>query len=178
MPDGSWRQQREGEIRNNTNLFLLKSFLRGNRELAKATSRGDAKRINEELERSIHAAVKIQKKRINREIQKDLDRLTEFDEFRTPVFAPCHPSLAKGLRDLPPSLQSEHLLGAISDSLARQEINNDTAELIREMTDEGMTPARAARIHQVSRNAMRQRLRRAAKSINRSLEKRELSDLR
>lgn len=177
-PDGSWIQQREGEVRNNANLMLLESFLRGNRKLIEATLQNNQERIAEEIDRSMLAAVSIQKKRILAQIKSDANRLAEFDEFTIPVYAPEHPSLRRELSNLSPGLMREHFLGAVEDALSSEELSLETAQLIREMADEGMSSAKAARRRRISRNAVRQRLRRAASGINRALERRDFSDLR
>jgi hypothetical protein len=182
LPDGRLREitkGSEGEIRNEAALTCLNKYFEGNAELANATRKLDGEEIANQLSRCINAAIRNHSARIRDELVKRTGPLIELED-TTLLPDSCrveHGSMRRSPHALPVPLRADLVMKSIDEALSNDEIAKETVSIIKEMSEVGMTQAQAGRRHRISRQAVRQRLRRTASAINKILETKEISSL-
>jgi len=165
-------QGQESEIRQRAALMLLGWFLKGNKQLQRATELDDLAEVANQIQRSINAALRVSMYKVRTLMVRDLKRFTQFNDKKHS--AQCiHPALHKNTWELPFEAQRSLLLLLLEDAESTRAIAPSHAGMVRRMVDHSMTQADIAKELGISRPAVNQRIKGVGAAIAKSLEKAE-----
>jgi len=175
LPEGCLRdilQGQESEIRQRAVLLLLERFLRGNHLLTKATENNDLTQVANQIQRSINAALRLSKSKVQSSILRDRRRFIEFDE-RVHSSQDLHPSCREKVSELPLETQRSLLLLLLEEGVRERSISEANSTMVHQMMEQGMSQSEMAEEMGISRQAVNQRIRCVADVVQEELEKRE-----
>ena len=152
--------------------MLLGWFLKGNKQLQRATELDDLAEVANQIQRSLNAAIRISTLKVRKSLARDLKRFTQFNEKKH--FGHClHPALHRNVWELPFEAQRSLLLLLVEDAESTRAIAPSHAGMVRRMVDHSMTQADIAKELGISRPAVNQRIKGVGAAIAKSLEKAE-----
>ena len=176
LPDNSTHdltQGREAELRQTAHLLLIERYLAGNSLLMAASGAGDGFEIENQIQRSCHAALCSAKRAMRREIltqQRTHVSITSEDT----RYAHClHPSQRMHCWELPYDSQRQLLFITLQKALRERQLPIDNIELVLLMVEEKISQAEIARRMQVTRQAVHQRIAPVCKYVRSEIEKEE-----
>ena len=165
---------REGEIRQEALLLLLRRYLLGNQRLLEITKLGDSAMITNQILRSLHAALCATQRamlKIREREERVIESWGKIDEH--PEAVTFHYSERRILWELPFEIQRRLALTGLRRAIARRQLPSGSAELALRMVDEGLTQTAMAKLKGVSRQAVNQRLKPVSRFLRRFLEEQE-----
>ena len=153
----------EAEIRQDAILMLLGRYLAGNRELALHTEDCNPAGIENELGRSIGAAIRYAKLRLKRRLATVQNRSEELTEENGGFYD--HPASRKGFFALPYHAQLQLCLAALRVALSNKSVSPAGAKVATLMIKEGLSAAEASRVLGKSPSAINQLLKKVRKNL-------------
>ena len=161
----------EAEIRQDAILMLLGRYLAGNRDLALYTAAGNLEGMENELGRSIGAAIGFAKLRLKRRLATGQNRSEELTEENGGFYD--HPASRKGFFALPYHAQLQLCLAALRVALSSKSVSPASVKVATLMLEEGLSAAQVARVLGKSPSAVNQLLKMVRKQLPRIIDNAE-----
>ena len=166
---------RDSDIRQEAYMLLIKSYLKGNRDLKAASKLGSRAAIGEAIEQAIHSSINFAKYKLIRSIKREL-RLHVYcggyDEIISREDGSC-PKNHKGLWACPPELRSEFVFKALHNALAQKLLPEKSIHIALIMLEQELTQSQIAKSQGVSRTAIHARLMPVREYLKKEMEKQE-----
>jgi hypothetical protein len=162
---------REGEIRQEALLLLLRRYLLGNKRLLEVTKQGDVEAITNQILRSLHAALNATQRSVLKRREKEVHEIESWGEIgEHPEAMTLHPSNRHFLWELPFEVQRQLALRGLRQAIAERRLPPGSAELALRMVDDGLSQSAMAKLKGVSRQAVNQRLKPVSRFLRRFIE--------
>jgi len=164
----------ENEVRQAAILLLLDRYLAGNVGLIAATKELDLQQIENQIQRSIIAAIRTSTRTLLHSIEKDIQKHAYCESIDEHPAATCvHPAERKTLWELPYELQRELMFVALRIALKEKLLPQHNVRMVMTMMDESLSQSAMAESMGISRSAVHQRLAPVREYLRNSIETQE-----
>ncbi len=177
LPDGAYKgvlKGREHDVRQEAFLLLVRRYLAGNMGLHAATTNGDRWEIENQVERSLLAALRSVSRNMKKSAWRHL-RLHEYgqDIDICPQAACIHPSDRKSLWELPFQMQRRLVFAALRMGLQSGLFCSQSVNIASSMLDGGHSQSHVAKALGISRQAVHAKLCVIRQHLKKLIEKQE-----